>query len=203
MDLSLGESVPTIPSADTGIHHDVYEHDTNLNMHWQDTTVMLVESFNGCGTLLRCSRLKSVILLTHIVGNNVDLSGESVSSIPPLAADVCVYKHDTIHTNMHDTSPFESFTAMLNCGNESIGQSFIVLNANFIFQNSLFQSVTVCSQKRQSIMTMAIAPLTVPVPPFPPILWLTAWTRSLRMASILALMKLISKIWAPILTWTT
>ena len=54
----------------------------------------------------------------------MDLPEESVSTIPPLAADIHDYEQDT---NMHDASPFESFTAMLNCGNESIGESFIVL----------------------------------------------------------------------------
>ena len=62
---------------------------------------------------------------------------------------------------------------------------------NCIRRNSLSQSV--CSQTCQSIMTLDIIPLTVPTLPFPPNLWLTAWTRCL--APILASTILISRIW--------
>jgi hypothetical protein len=50
-------------------------------------------------------------------------------STPP--ADIHVYERN-LNTNMQDmqdTSPVDSSTAMLNCGNESTGGSFIVLHA--------------------------------------------------------------------------
>ena len=96
--------------------------------------------------LVRCCAVLGTSILfkkCHILlGNDVDLSEESVSTTPPLATDIHVYEQDT---NMHDASPFESFTAMLNCGNESTasGESFIQLHIHvFHLPKPLSQSVS-------------------------------------------------------------
>ena len=109
----------------------------------QYTTPVQVESFNGPGTLLRCSST-SILFKRCQIGNfklnDVDLSmGESVSTFPP--AD----EHDTYMYNSTSPSPFESFTAMLNCGNESTasGESFIELHVHvFHLPKPLSQSVS-------------------------------------------------------------
>ena len=94
----LGESVSTSPSLAADIHQDVYEHDENM----QDTSLLVIESFNGFGTLLRCSTLQ--FYLKVVIENNVEFSGESVATIPP--ADIHVFERDT---NMQYMSPVESF----------------------------------------------------------------------------------------------
>ena len=78
--------------------------------------------------------------------NDADSSlstGESVSTFPP--ADIHVYEHDTYMYNSTSPSPFESFTAMLNCSNESTasGESFIQLHIHvFHLPKPLSQSVS-------------------------------------------------------------